>query len=70
MTSNQGRKFIYVNEGTSEVRVPYSTERRYGTYAVTPYLVASGNDSNTIRKQNVLVTEDDVLNGRTINVTM
>lgn len=69
MTSNQGRKFIYVNEGTSEVRVPYSTEKRYGTYAVTPYLIVSGNNSTNIRKQSISVTEADVQNGKVLEVT-
>jgi oligosaccharyl transferase (archaeosortase A-associated) len=70
MTSNQGRKFIYVNEGTSEVRVPYSTEKKYGTYAITPYLVVSGNNSTNMRRQSINVTEDDVQNGKVLEVTM
>jgi dolichyl-phosphooligosaccharide-protein glycotransferase len=70
MTSNQDRKFLYVNEGTSEVRVPYSTEKRYDTYAVTPYLVVSGNNSTNIKKQDIDVTEDDVLHGKVLEVTM
>jgi hypothetical protein len=70
MTSNQGRKFVYVNEGTSEVRVPYSTDKRYGTSALTPYLVVSGNNSTNIRRQSVNVTEDDIQNGKVLEVTM
>jgi dolichyl-diphosphooligosaccharide--protein glycosyltransferase len=70
MTSNQGRKFIYVNEGTSEVRVPYSTEKRYETHAITPYLVVSGNNSTNMKKQNINITEDDVHNGKVIYVTL
>jgi len=70
MTSNQGRKFIYVNEGTSEVRVAYSTEKRYGTYAITPYLVVSGNNSTDIKRQIINVTEDDVKDGKVLEVTM
>jgi len=70
MTSNQGRKFIYVNEGTSEVRVPYSTEKRYGTYAITPYLIVSGNNSTNMRRQSINVTEDDIQNGKVLEVTM
>ena len=70
MTSNQGRKFIYVNEGTSEVRVPYSTEKRYGTYAITPYLIVSGNNSTNMRRQSINVTEGDVQNGKVLEVTM
>ncbi len=70
MTSNQGRKFIYVNEGTSEVRVPYSTEKMDGTYAITPYLIVSGNNSTNMMRQNINVTEDDVQNGKVLEVTM
>jgi oligosaccharyl transferase (archaeosortase A-associated) len=70
MTSNQGRKFIYVNEGTTEVRVPYSTEKRYETHAITPYLVVSGNNSTKMKKQNINITEDDVHNGKVIDVTL
>jgi dolichyl-diphosphooligosaccharide--protein glycosyltransferase len=70
MTSNQGRKFIYVNEGTSEVRVPYSTEKRYGTYAITPYLIVSGNNSTNMMRQSINVTEDDIQNGKVLEVTM
>ena len=70
MTSNQGRKFIYINEGTSEVRVPYSTEKRYGTHAMTPYLVALGNNSTDLRKRSINVTEDDVIHGRVIEVNL
>jgi dolichyl-diphosphooligosaccharide--protein glycosyltransferase len=70
MTSNQGREFIYVNEGMSEVRVPYSTEKRYETHAITPYLVVSGNNLTNMKKRNVNVTEDDVLHGRIIDVNM
>jgi hypothetical protein len=73
MTSNQGRTFNYVNEstftgGAFEIRVPYSTEDRYGTHAVDPYLVFSGNE-NGVKMQNLDVSEEDVLKGRTIEVT-
>ncbi len=72
MTSNQGRDFIYVSEATPkgdafEVRVPYSTENRYETHAATPYLVFSGNE-NGVKMQNLEVSEDDILKGRTIEV--
>ena len=70
MTSNQGRKFLYVNKGTSEVRVPYSTEKRYDTHAVTHYLVVLGNNSTNIKKQEVNVTEDDIQKGKVLEVTM
>jgi oligosaccharyl transferase (archaeosortase A-associated) len=74
MTSNQGRPFNYVNEATPnegvfEIRVPYSTENRYETHAVSPYLVFSGNE-NGVRMKNLNVSEEDVLKGRTIEVTL
>jgi dolichyl-diphosphooligosaccharide--protein glycosyltransferase len=74
MTSNQGRVFNYVNEATPkggafEIRVPYSTEARYGTHAVSPYLVFSGNESG-VKMVNLNVSEEDVLKGRTIEVTL
>ena len=74
MTSNQGRAFNYVNEATPkggafEIRVPYSTEARYGTHAISPYLVFSGNESG-VKMVNLNVSEEDVLKGRTIEVTL
>ena len=74
MTSNQGRAFNYVNEATPkggafEIRVPYSTEARYGTHAVSPYLVFSVNESG-VKMVNLNVSEEDVLKGRTIEVTL
>jgi dolichyl-diphosphooligosaccharide--protein glycosyltransferase len=73
MVSNQGRIFYYVNEGKQEangyeIRVPYSTEKRYDTHAVAPYLVTAGNSTNNTRTQKINVTEDDVLHGRVIDV--
>ena len=75
MTSNQGRAFQYVNEGimyanSYEIRVPYSTEKRYDTHAVAPYLVYAGNSSTDIKIKNINVTEDDVLNGRVLEVSL
>jgi dolichyl-diphosphooligosaccharide--protein glycosyltransferase len=72
MTSNQGRPFIYVNEamakgGSFEMRVPYSTESRYECRAVNPYLIFSGNKQG-VQMQNLNVSEEDVLDGRTIEV--
>jgi len=72
MTSNQDRPFIYANqaaprEGVLEMRVPYSTESRYECTAVDPYLIFSGNQMG-VRMKHVNVSEDDVLNGRTIEV--
>ena len=74
MTSNQGRPFNYVNEATPmggafEIRVPYSTENRYETHAVSPYLVFSGNE-NGVKMMNLNVSEEDVLKGRTIEVAL
>ena len=74
MTSNQGRPFNYVNEATPnggafEIRVPYSTENRYETHAVSPYLVFSGNE-NGVKMMNLNVSEEDILEGRTIEVTL
>ncbi len=74
MTSNQGRPFSYVNEATPkedafEMKVPYSTERRYGTHALSPYLIFSGNEAG-VRMQNVNVSEEDVLKGKTIEINL
>lgn len=72
MTSNQDRPFIYANQaapkdGVLEMRVPYSTESRYECTAVDPYLIFSGNQMG-VRMKHVNVSEDDVLNGRTVEV--
>ena len=72
MTSNQNRPFIYANqaapkEGVLEMRVPYSTESRYECKAADPYLIFSGNQMG-VRMKHVNVSEDDVLQGRTIEV--
>ena len=73
MTSNQGRPFIYVNEaepkeGSFEMRVPYSTESRYECRAINPYLVFSGN-KDSLKMANLNVSEEDIINGRTIELT-
>jgi asparagine N-glycosylation enzyme membrane subunit Stt3 len=73
MTSNQGRDFIYLNEGKAngdsfEIKVPYSTENRYGCRATSPYLVYSGNQDGVTMK-NLNVSEEDVMKGRTIELT-
>ncbi len=73
MTSNQGRPFVYVNEaelkgGSFEVRVPYSTESRYGCHAIDPYLVLSG-DKYSVKTLFLNVSEEDIINGRTIELT-
>ena len=74
MTSNQGRPFHYVNEaeakgGSFEMTVPYSTESRYGCRALDPYLVLSGDKDSVAKEFNLNVSEEDVLNGRTIEIT-
>jgi len=74
MTTNQGRPFIYVNEAKAngdsfEMRVPYSTESRNECHAITPYLVFSGNkDAQSMI--NLDVSEEDVINGKTIELTI
>jgi dolichyl-diphosphooligosaccharide--protein glycosyltransferase len=74
LTSNQGRGFQYVTEGVKkddvfEIRVPYSTDRGHDTHAIDPYLVFAGNQSR-VRTEKVEVKEDDVLKGRTIDVSL
>jgi dolichyl-phosphooligosaccharide-protein glycotransferase len=73
MTSNQGRPFTYVNVGEPEnggfaIRVPYSTEKRYGTRALGPYTIFSGNEKG-VETQNLIVNERDVLEGRDLEVS-
>jgi dolichyl-diphosphooligosaccharide--protein glycosyltransferase len=73
MTSNQGRPFMYGNEANAnndsfEIRVPYSTESRNGCHAVNPYLVFSGN-KDAVKTINLDVSEEDIMNGRTIELT-
>jgi dolichyl-diphosphooligosaccharide--protein glycosyltransferase len=73
MTTNQRREFIYINEGTLkgdsfEIRVPYSTKGGYGCHATSPYLVYSGNEAGATVK-NLDVSEEDVMLGRTIELT-
>ena len=53
--------------GSFEMRVPYSTESRYGCRAISPYLVFSGNEQG-VKMRNINVSEEDVLRGRTIEV--
>jgi dolichyl-diphosphooligosaccharide--protein glycosyltransferase len=74
MTSNQGRPFIYVNEaqavnGSFEIRVPYSTEKRDGCHATNPYLVFSGN-KDELNTKDIEVSEQDVYQGRIIELTL
>ncbi|MCK9565321.1 MAG: hypothetical protein M0Q43_04660, partial [Methanothrix sp.] len=74
MTTNKGRPFIYVNEAKAngdsfEMRVPYSTESRNECHAITPYLVFSGN-KYAQSMINLDVSEEDVINGKTIELTI
>ena len=76
MTSNQGRAFIYVNQAPHlpngdafEIRVPYSTESRYETHAINPYLIFSGNEAG-VNMQSLEVSEEDVLKGKTFEVSL
>ncbi len=73
MTSNQGRAFAYINEarflnGSYEMRVPYSIESSYGTHALGPYLIFSGNEMG-VKMQSINVSEKDILEGRTLEVS-
>jgi oligosaccharyl transferase (archaeosortase A-associated) len=73
MTSNQGRAFTYVNQASAEgdlfvMRVPYSTEGRYATRAVSPYLIFSGNEAG-VKTKNIDVSEEDILKGNTLDVS-
>jgi asparagine N-glycosylation enzyme membrane subunit Stt3 len=75
MVSNQGRMFYYATEGKQEadgyeIRVPYSTEKRYDTHAVAPYLVTAGNSTGNTRTKKINVTEEDVLRGRVIDINL
>ncbi|HWQ18356.1 MAG TPA: oligosaccharyl transferase, archaeosortase A system-associated [Methanotrichaceae archaeon] len=68
LTSNQGRKFQYFNIGIPqgdryEVRVPYSTEKKYDTHATDGLMIFSGGKSAKVN-----VSEDDVQKGRSIEV--
>lgn len=74
MTSNQGRPFTYVNEAEVRgdsflIRVPYSTENKKGCHAVTPYLAFSGN-KNGLKTWNLNVSEEDIIKGKTIELTL
>jgi dolichyl-diphosphooligosaccharide--protein glycosyltransferase len=74
LTSNQGRDFVYINEGSFhegifEIRVPYSTDSGNGTHALGPYLVFVGNESG-IERLNVDVSEEEIRAGKTIDVNL
>jgi oligosaccharyl transferase (archaeosortase A-associated) len=72
MITNQGEAFKYFNEGVPkdgkyEIRVPYSTEPKYGTYAVGQYKIFSENESD-MKVQNISVNEKDIYEGKIIDV--
>lgn len=73
MTSNQGRRFQYLNsampvDGRYEITVPYSTVDRYGTHSVGPYILGPVEDVAGSENKEVEVSEEDVLQGRLIEV--
>jgi dolichyl-diphosphooligosaccharide--protein glycosyltransferase len=73
MVSNQGRRFQYYNsavpvDGRYEIVVPYSTTGMDGTRAVGPYLLGPVEDLPGGYAIEVDVSEEDVLEGRTIVV--
>lgn len=75
MTSNQGRQFQYVNQGfyrdgSFDIRVPYSTEPKYGTHAVNLCLVFAGNSASSIRTRELNISEADALEGKILEVTL
>ena len=75
MITNQGRTFSYAVGGMQkangyEIRVPYSTEKRYGTHSLGPYSVTIDIGANTRITKKVNVSEDDVLDGKIINVNI
>lgn len=70
MTTNQGRLFQYTafampQSGSYEIRIPYSTERRYGTHAVDSCIVFTDTGEKRIS-----VSEEDVLLGRVIRADL
>lgn len=73
ITSNMEREFTYLNLATRngdvlEVKLPYSTEKRYETHALDPYRVFLGTEDG-MKTQRVEVSEEDVLLGRSIDLT-
>ncbi len=73
MTSNQGRHFQYYNsampvDGRYELTVPYSTEEVYGTHSVGSYLLGPLQEEAGGEAKEVEVSEEDILQGRAIEV--
>ena len=75
MTSNQGRRFQYFNsatpvDGRYEIVVPYSTEGTEEVHSIGPYLLGPLMDVAGGDAKEVEVREEDVLEGRTIEVNL
>jgi len=73
MISNQGRRFQYYNsampvDGRYEIVVPYSTEDRYGTHSVGHYLLGPVEDVPGGGAVEIEVSEEDILQGRVVEV--
>lgn len=75
LSSNLGRPFQYVNyavprNGSYEIRVPYSTEGAYGIKAAGPYQIVEITPSTDGLGELAFVniTEDDILNGRIVEL--
>ena len=73
MTTNQGRFFKYFNsaipvDGHYEITVPYSTEDRYETHSIGPYMLKPVDDEAGRDVKKIEVNEEDVLNGGRIEV--
>ena len=73
MTSNQGRHFQYYNsampvDGRYEITVPYPTEDAYGTHSVGLYLIGSLKNVAGGEAKEVEVSEEDILQGRVVEV--
>jgi dolichyl-diphosphooligosaccharide--protein glycosyltransferase len=69
IVTNQGRVFVYENwaevkDGYYEITVPYSQNSKYPVKA-EPYQIRAGEVVKTVE-----VTEEDVLNGKTITVDL
>jgi asparagine N-glycosylation enzyme membrane subunit Stt3 len=75
MTSNQGRKFQYINTGVAtdggyEIRIPYSTDNcRYETQAAGPYILFAINNES-FKTTTVGVSEEDIIVGNIININL
>ena len=73
MTSNQGRRFQYFNsampvDGRYDITVPYSTEEMYGMHAIGSYLLGPLDNVVGGEAKIIEVSEEDVLQGRVIEV--